>query len=266
MNEEFPVVEKVMLPKRGRFLFDINEDRAFAVYPDGDAQTFPLYLYKRPECGRFCPPSWWAFSALSSVRADGPFAEEWGRYVPVHPVSDTGFSAEGIAVVVGKILCRYDTGEYSLSNVGVIKRIKHRIAVCSYDIQLALPPHCLLPERVFDIQRAFKSKGLPIPSIVDRIYVCGVAHSFDACVLYWRGEGVAQDVGKAVELATEAVRAGVQDVEGLVPGLSEENHETAVKETGDSLKGDWFTIADLVRWLVIGTIVLIVLEMFKIAN
>ena len=85
-------------------------------------------------------------------------------------------------------------------------------------------------------------------------------------VLYWRGEGVAQDVGKAVELATEAVRAGVQDVEGLVPGLSEENHETAVKETGDTLKGDGFTIADLVRWLVIGTIVLIVLEMFKIAN
>ena len=77
---------------------------------------------------------------------------------------------------------------------------------------------------------------------------------------------MAQDVGKAVELATEAVRAGVQDVEGLVPGLSEENHETAVKETGDTLKGDGFTIADLVRWLVIGTIVLIVLEMFKIAN
>lgn len=85
-------------------------------------------------------------------------------------------------------------------------------------------------------------------------------------VMYWRGEGMNQNVAKAAKLAKEAVLAGAEDVEGLVSELSDANHNPIAEAEAEAPEHVGVTIGDVVRWLCIGVVVLIVLEMLKLGK
>lgn len=93
----------------------------------------------------------------------------------------------------------------------------------------------------------------------------------DVAIDMLRGGRENQDADKAAKLAKEAVLAGVEDVEGLVRDRPKQNitiakHNPIAEAGAEAPEHVGVTIGDVVRWLCIGVVVLILLEMLNLAR